>query len=189
MLNRLVLTFAVLLIASPAWAQSGSRNIVPPPTSGGGGVIPFVAPPAGGSGTRNEVPSFAPSSGGSGTRNAVPSQSLSTPQPPFSQLPSELPPVGGPVYSSPSQVQYGSCGPGGCSVSQPQYIPYAASSQPIFNSTPYYSSGFGSGCSSQPSFSSGSSYYRGSYYQAPTRSRYQPQYQPSYRSSYRRSCR
>lgn len=178
MLNRLGLIFAVLIIASPAWAQSGSRNVVPSPSSGS--VIPLSPPPASGSGTRNEVPFVAPSSGGSGTRNAVPSGGLSTSQPPFSQLPSELPPNGGQVYSSPSQIQYGT---GGCSVSQPQYIPYAASSAPIFSSTPSYSSGFGGGCSSQPSFSSRSSYY------TPIRSQYRPRYQPSYRRSFHGSCR
>lgn len=167
MLNRLGLTFAVLLVASSALAQSGTRNIMPPPS--------------GGSGTRNVIPNSAQPSVGSGTRNTVPysapSQSFSTPQPPFSQLPSEFPP-----FSSQGQIQSSPCGPGGCSVAQPQYAPYSYSPQPSFRSAPYYSSGFGGGgCSSQSSYAPRVSYYSGSYYQ--------PRQEPRYRSSYRGSCR
>lgn len=151
MLNRFGLAFAILLISSPAWAQSGTRNAIPAP------------------------------SGGSGTRNAVPnsnlSPSFSTPQPPFSQLPSESPP-----YSPPGFTQSRPSGQCGCSASQPLYSPYRYSPQPSLNARPFYSSRFsGSGCSSQSSIAPRTSYYSGSYYQ--------PRYQPFYRNSYRNSYR
>ena len=179
MFTRLGLTFAVLLVAAPAWAQSGSRNVVPlPAPSSNDSFQQLPAPPPAGSGTRNSVPNFAPApapSNGSGTRNSVPSFDP-TYQPPFSQLPNEAPPV-----------QF-HCGSGGCSTGQGQYLP--SYSQPSFQSTPYYSSGFsGGGCSAQPSYQSS--------YQPSYRPVYRPQtsyytdryYQPRFQPRYHSSCR